>query len=163
VRDGDALLGVLQKHDGSLRRIARAYAGADDEELDLYQEIVVQAMRALPSFRGDAQAGTWLFRVALNTALTWRRKTRRYFSSRTPLESAEGQSALIRSDSTRSQAAILHEFLGTLNGPNHSVLILYMEGLSYQEIAEVTGLKPSAVGVRIYRMKQAFTERYLDL
>ena len=54
------------------------------------------------------------------------------------------------------------DFLGTLGGPDYSILLLYMEGLSYEEIADVTGLTESAVGVRIHRMKKTFTERYIE-
>ena len=65
-------------------------------------------------------------------------------------------------ESPRSEKAILQDFLGTLSGPDHTVILLYMEGLSYQEIAEVTGLSVSLVGVRLHRMKQAFTDRYVE-
>ncbi len=157
----ETLLALLQDHDAAVRRIAGVYAGGDGEEEDLYQEILTQVWRSLPSFRGNSTAGTWLYRVALNTALTWRRKATKRASWRAANEPLTDEVPSSH-DSQRSQAAILTDFLGTLGGPDRSVLLLYMEGLSYQEIADVAGLSVSAVGVRLHRMKQVFTERFVE-
>lgn len=100
--------------------------------------------------------------MALNTGLTWRRKATR----RAAREGSSTPPPAERPDagrtSIRSQKQILAEFLDVVEGPDRWVLLLYMEGLKYQEIAEVTGLSESAVGVRIHRMKKAFTDRYLE-
>ena len=158
----DTLLALLQSHDAAMRRIAGVYAGTNGEEDDLYQEILTQVWRSLPTFRGNSSAGTWLYRVALNTALTWRRKAAKHAAWRAASEPLTDEVLSASQDSQRSQAAILTDFLATLGGPDRSVLLLYMEGLSYQEIADVTGLSVSAVGVRLHRMKQIFTERFVE-
>ncbi len=158
----DTLLALLKEHDAALRGIAIAYAGADGEEEDLYQEVLVQVWRSLPTFRGNSAAGTWLYRVALNTALTWRRKATKRSSRRATSEPLTDGARAASQDSQRSQAAILTDFLSTLGGPDRSVLILYMEGLSYDEIADVTGLSVNGVGMRLHRMKQTFTECFVE-
>ena len=137
------------------------YAVDDGEEEDLVQEIVTQLWRSFPTYRGGAKVGTWLYRVALNTALTWRRKskTRRALFSSDGIPA--GAAAKARSDH-RLEASILSEFLESLVGPDRSVLLLYMEGLPHHEIAEVTGLSNGAVAVRLHRMKRAFTKRYVE-
>lgn len=155
----DTFNAVLREHDRAMRRIAWVYAGEEGEEEDLYQEILAQVWRALPSFNGHSTNGTWLFRVALNTGLTWRRRSTRRAAGRARVVQAR---APTRGSDARPQAAILSEFLATLSGPDHAVLLLHMEGLSYQGIADVTGLSTSAVGVRIHRIKRSFTERYLE-
>lgn len=153
---------LLETHGAAMWRIARAYAVSESEVEDLHQEILAEVWRSLPSFRGDASIGTWTYRVALNTGLTWRRRAARRVSDGVPLEaSANGQGPASRG-APRSESAILADFLGTLRGPDHTVILLYMEGLSYQEISDVTGLSVSLVGVRLHRMKQAFTERYVE-
>jgi RNA polymerase sigma-70 factor (ECF subfamily) len=166
VADEDALLTAFKAHNGALRRIAWAYAGRDGEEEDLHQEILAEAWRSFPSFREDSGIGTWLYRVAINTALTWKRRTKKHSAGRIPLDARSGEGATrvdpIGNAAAETGAAILADFLGTLDGPNHTVLILYMEGLTQKEIAEVTGLSASAIGVRIHRMKQSFTEKYLE-
>lgn len=158
----DSLLELLERHGDALRRIAWAYAGGDGEEEDLFQEILAQAWSALPSFRGDAEAGTWLYRVALNTALTWRRGAKRRSAGRVAFDASKNGREPSSAGGPRSESAILEDFMGALGGADRSVLILYMEGLSYRDIAEVTGLGESAVGVRIHRMKQVFTDRYVE-
>lgn len=149
---------MLATHGAALRRIARVYAGVDGEENDLHQEILLQLWRGLASFRGDAAPGTWLYRVALNTALTWRRHVTR----RTSDSSARHDLPVASASGHRNEAAILEEYLGTLGAMDRSVILLYMEGLSYQQIAEVTGLSAGAAGVRLHRMKQTFSRRYLE-
>ena len=100
--------------------------------------------------------------MALNTALTWRRRTKKHSVGRVAFDPAGESAGRMSHASARSEAAILTDFLGTLGGPDRSVLLLYMEGLSYKEISDVTGLSVSAVGVRLHRMKQAFTEQFVE-
>jgi RNA polymerase sigma-70 factor (ECF subfamily) len=158
VTDEETLLTLLTTHGAALRRIARVYGAAQGEEDDLHQEILLQLWRGLPSFRNDAGPGTWLYRVALNTALTWRRTATR----RARNDSASPVRPAASAGAPRSEAAILAEFLDSLGAVDRSVLLLHMEGLSYPEIAEVVGLSAGAVGVRLHRIKQTFTTRYVE-
>jgi RNA polymerase sigma-70 factor (ECF subfamily) len=153
----ETLLALLTAYGGALRRIARTYAGARGEEEDLHQEILLQLWRGLASFRGDSAPGTWLYRVALNTALTWRRRAGRDARA----DSASGRPPGETAGTPRSEAAILEELLASLGPMDRSVLLLYLEGLSYQEIGDVTGLSASAVGVRVHRIKKSYEDRYL--
>jgi RNA polymerase sigma-70 factor, ECF subfamily len=158
VTDEETLLTLLTTHGAALRRIARVYGGARGEEDDLHQEILLQLWRGLPSFRNDAAPGTWLYRVALNTALTWRRTATR----RARNDQAAPARPAASAGAPRSEAAILAEFLDSLGSVDRSVLLLHMEGLAYPEIAEVVGLSAGAVGVRLHRIKQTFTTRYVE-
>lgn len=158
----DTLRTLLQNHEAAIRRIAGVYGGGEGEEEDLYQEILMQLWSSLPNFRGDSAAGTWLYRVALNTALTWRRRVKRHAVGLAPIGPGADGVTPTTHGSPRSQAAILSDFLSTLGGPDRAVLLLYVEGLSYREIADVTGLSVNAVGIRLHRMKQAFTERFVE-
>jgi RNA polymerase sigma-70 factor (ECF subfamily) len=164
--DEEVLMKAIEAHDDALRRVAWAYGGAEGEEEDLHQEILAEAWRSFPNFRGESAIGTWLYRVAINTALTWKRRARKHSVGRVQLDAMSGERATnvepVGNAVAESGAATLADFLGTLDGPNHTVLVLYMEGLTQKEIAEVTGLTVSAIGVRIHRMKQSFTERYLE-
>ncbi len=164
VNQEETLLALLQSHGDALHGIARVYAGADSEEEDLYQEILMQAWKALSSFRGDSSAGTWLYRVALNTALMWRRRGVRRNNHRAAMAETTRANGVpsVAPGAERSEGEILRGFLDSLNGPSRTILILYMEGLTHEQIAGVTGLSNSAVGVRIHRMKKAFTERYVE-
>jgi RNA polymerase sigma-70 factor (ECF subfamily) len=158
------LLAALASHGDALHRIAHVYAGGDGEDEDLYQEILMEAWKALPSFRGDSSLSTWLYRVALNTALTWRRRSARRRNHRAAMTAGIEPlgSPSVPGAPQRSERAILRHFLDSLTGPSRTILVLYMEGLTHEEIAGVTGLSQSAVGVRIHRMKKVFAERYVE-
>ncbi len=159
----ETLLALLESHGVALRRIAGVYAGTASEEEDLYQEILMQAWKSLPSFRGNSSAGTWLYRVALNTALTWQRSETRRDDHRATIQEGTGGIGFpsVPPVPPQSEGEILRSFLDSLSGPSRTVLVLYMEGLTHEEIAGITGLSSSAVGVRIHRMKKSFTERYV--
>jgi RNA polymerase sigma-70 factor (ECF subfamily) len=153
---------LIEQYDAAIRRVAAVYAGADGEGDDLYQEILLQLWRSFPSIRNESKPGTWLYRVALNTALSWQRRNAR----RARILGGRQQNTEQRrgggDGSAQSQKQILSDFLDLLGGPDRWVLFLYMEGLKYEEIADITGLSQSAVGVRIHRLKDLFTQRYLE-
>ena len=138
--------------------IARSYARGD-EQLDLCQEILLQMWKGLDSFEGRSTPGTWVYRVALNTAITFRRKnSRRIEPSARPL--TEPYPEPVAPPSQGNEVLILEEFLQSLGKVDRAVFLLYLEDLSYREISEVTGLTESHVGVRINRLKKTFMQRY---
>lgn len=154
-----AFAALLARHGGAIRRISHIYGrGAGDQD-DLHQEICLQIWRSLPSFSGRSAVGTWVYRVALNTALTWqrgseRRRKRDAALALDPVPHSTGTSA-------RAEDSILEEFLSQLGTVDRALLVLYMEGLSHQEIAEVTGTTTGAVGVRLHRIRRLFIDRYV--
>lgn len=155
----DALSRILASHGPALRRIARVYGGPAGEEEDLVQEILLQVWKGLASFRGDSALATWVYRVALNTALSFRRGAGRRppTTDADPIQAAGGTIG-----TPRAEAAILREFLDDLGPVDRSVLLLYLEALDHQQIGDVTGLSAGAVAVRLHRIKTAFEERYVE-
>ena len=138
--------------------IARSYAHGD-ECRDLYQEILLQMWKGFDSFQGRSALSTWVYRVVLNTAITYRRKNgRRVEPSARPLEESGPQT--VAPPDPGNEMLILEEFLRSLAKIDRAVFLLYLEDLSYREISEVTGLTESHVGVRINRLKKAFMQRY---
>jgi RNA polymerase sigma-70 factor, ECF subfamily len=149
---------IVDKARQRFARIARAYAPAADAQ-DLYQEILLQIWRSLDRFERRSQLDTWAYRVALNTAITWRRResARPAVSSGTdrPLADLPGDA------SARDPLHILDEFVASLAKTDRALLLLYLEDLSYREMADVLGISESYVGVKLNRLKQAFMERYI--
>lgn len=159
--DDRPLQEILASYGPALRRIARTYAEDEADREDLHQEILFQLWRSLPSYRGQAGLGTWVYRVALNTALTHRRRAVRRARLEGPAEPDREIAAPAPADAERERA-VLREFLAGLGPIDRSVLLLYMEGLSHQQIGDVTGASAGAVGVRLHRIKDTFTRRYLE-
>ena len=146
---------MLQENQGALERLARRYAGPEDWR-DLVQEMHLQLWRSFASFDGRAQRTTWVYRVALNTALSHVRKPRR---DHLPLEAAPEPGC---TGDTRDLMAVLDEFLAGLEPVSRSLLLLDLEGLPREQVAEVLGLTPNAVAVRMTRLRQAFEQQFLE-
>ncbi len=149
---------VVAANQRRILAIARSFAHGDECQ-DLYQEILLQMWRGLGHFGWRSAPSTWVYRVALNTAITFRRKNgRRVEPSGKPLSDAVPEP--VAPPSPGNEILILEEFLRSLGEIDRAVFLLYLEDLSYREISEVTGLTENHVGVRINRLKKTFTERY---
>jgi RNA polymerase sigma-70 factor (ECF subfamily) len=144
---------TLEENRSSLARIARQYARGDDWQ-DLMQEMSVALWRGLPGFDGRAKRSTWVYRVAINTALQFVRRKR----LATTALSDEPVGAVNAGD----PLTVLASFLRELDPVNRALLLLDLEGLHRDQIADVLGLSPGAVAVRMTRLKQRFTERYVE-
>ncbi|MFB3904520.1 MAG: RNA polymerase sigma factor [Acidobacteriota bacterium] len=147
---------VVDANQRRIMAIARSFAPPSERQ-DLCQEILLQMWKGLESFRGKSACSTWVYRVALNTAITFRRKNGRRIDPG-PLEECGHDP--VASSSVSTEIVILDDFLQSLGKIDRAVFLLYLEDLSYREISEVTGLSESHVGVRINRLKKTFIQRY---
>ncbi|MEO8593721.1 MAG: sigma-70 family RNA polymerase sigma factor [Candidatus Solibacter sp.] len=150
---------LFQRHKAPLERLCFAYLNSAGEVEDLFQEIMSNVWNALPKFRGEAQAGTWLYRIAVNTALLHRRKWRPSEALPEMVDPAAGAHQTMED---RERLAALHRAIAVLPDQERLVITLLLEGLSYKEIAEVTGLTVNHVGVKISRIKQAIEQRLTE-
>ena len=150
---------LFQRHKTPIQRLCFAWLNSPGEVEDLFQEIMSNVWNALPGFRGDAQAGTWLYRIAVNTALLYRRKRRRA----EPLpEVADPSAGAQQNLEDRERLDALRRAIAVLPDQDRLVVTLLLEGLSYREIAEVTGLTVNYVGVKLSRIKQAIEQRMTE-
>lgn len=153
----ERFLDLVHEHQGIVGRVCSLYArGADDRD-DLYQEIVLQLWRAYPSFRGDAKVSTWMYRVALNTALLSRRRRSRRPETTTGIDLAGTVAAA--PDHGGDDLRALYAAIRTLPTLDRAIVLLYLEQHTHDEIAAVTGLEAKNVGVRIVRIKKRLRER----
>ena len=148
-------LAVVSEHQGIIHKVCRMYRDLPEDREDLYQEVVFQLWKAFPSFRGEAKVSSWMYRIALNTAMAAFRKQR-------PAVDLPGEVPDFATEP--NQEANLEEerlfaALRTLNDAEKSVVSLYLEGFAYQEIADITGLTENAVGIRLTRIKAKLKEK----
>jgi RNA polymerase sigma-70 factor, ECF subfamily len=150
---------ILQTNDLRLRKIAKRYAAADDCQ-DLYQEILLQLWRSLEGFEGRARPETWAYRVAMNTAQSFRRSLHRRLDDCRVSDPIEYHSAwedcLAQATIPRSPSEILHDFAVSLNESDRLLFLLYLHNLNYQRMSEITGLSRMHIAVKINRIKQGF-------
>ncbi|HYP18058.1 MAG TPA: sigma-70 family RNA polymerase sigma factor [Opitutus sp.] len=153
----------LQEHRGILLKVARSYARGEAEVAELEQEMLFQLWLSLRGFAGQAKPSTWIYRVCLNTALTWRRGTarrERHFEAGVRLETLAGdERSPAESAEQREKLEQLYAAVQSLAETERALVVLMLDGLSYREIAEVTGLTENHVGVALTRARRRLAER----
>ncbi len=148
---------LLQRHRGIVRKIAASYARNADDRDDLAQEIAAQLWRAWPDYDAARPFSTWMYRIALNTAIGWLREQSRRWRWSVPLQDHDGLPAAPGLDTgadTHERLRVLQRFMATLGALDRALLLLYLEERSGREIAEVLGIGESNVTTRISRLRQ---------
>ncbi|MCS6929482.1 MAG: sigma-70 family RNA polymerase sigma factor [Saprospiraceae bacterium] len=147
---------LVEANRGIVRKVARLYADTAEDRQDLEQEILYHAWRAFPGFRREAKFSTWLYRVSLNTALTFRKRADR--RSETSLEQALHCADDAAPDPT-DQAERLYAAIRLLGEAERALILLHLDGYSNPEIAQMVGITPNLVAVKLHRIKQSLTQR----
>lgn len=143
----------LDEHKAVLFKIIRAYAFTAADRDDLFQEISIQVWHSIPSFRQESSVTTWLYRVSLNTAIKWTKKERRHTETKEPLDNVEHllEESKIQVD---ERLIWLYNEIARLDEIDRSIALLLLEGFSYKEMAGITGITESNIGVKINRIKK---------
>jgi len=152
----------ISEHGGLVLKVARAYTFAAEDCQDLVQEILLQVWRSLPQFEGRASISTWLYRVALNTSLGWRRQQEPRRASQLALLEMEAQSSadwdVAENLERREMVERLYAAIRQLPKTDAALVLLYLDDLSYQQMAEVLGISESNVGVKLNRAKKSLAD-----
>lgn len=152
----------LQEHGGLILKVARAYTNSAEDREDLVQEILVQLWSSLPRFAGRSKPSTWIYRVALNTALAHRRSDTRRRERSQPLIEIESIPSEELDHAARLDNAEtlerLYAAIRALPKLDAALVMLQLDGLSYRETAEVLGISEGNVGVKLNRARKALAE-----
>ncbi len=153
---------LMDEYAPAMRRLAGVYARTLADRDDLFQEIAAAVWTAIPRFRGEASERTWLYRIGHNVGITYAAKKRRT-DSRERQADAEWRAIPVDENSEEKSAAarrhaLLVEALRQLAGVDQQLVMLQLEGLTYEEIAGVTGLSESNVGARLTRCRKRLAE-----
>jgi len=154
--------GWLTNHRGILFKVVHAYAFDHADRQDLFQEIVLQVWRSVDAFRGDASAATWIYRVALNTAIAWTRGERKHRKGKQTLDRVEDLLTTAPEAAHDPRVEWLYHRIAELKDVDRSVALLMLDGFSYAEIAAVVGITESNVGVKINRIKAALAGKLAE-
>jgi RNA polymerase sigma-70 factor (ECF subfamily) len=146
----------LAGHKGILFKVVRAYAFEHADRQDLFQEVAIQVWRSVDAYRGDSSVPTWMYRIALNTAISWTRKQNRHQGGKQPLEIVDG---LLTASAAEADPRVewLYAQIAKLKDVDRSVALLMLDGFAYKEIAAIVGVSEGNVGVKINRIKSALT------
>jgi RNA polymerase sigma-70 factor (ECF subfamily) len=146
----------VNQHLGIAHKVARAYFDDKAEREDIIQEMMFQLWRSYANFNGLSKFSTWMYSVCLNTAMTYHRKVNKgagEYLQEAHLEIAE------KGNPEEEQLALMFQTIATLSPVNKAITLLYLEDLSYDEIARITGVSKANVSVRLVRIKNELEEK----
>ena len=147
-------LQIITENQGIIHKVCSIYCDLEEDRRDLFQEILVQLWKSYPSFRSESKFSTWMYRVALNTAITSFKKDKRQPDrlsiSYENLKLAED----LYDSATEDQIRMLHAAVAHLTGIEKSIILLFLEDKKYEEIAEITGITQNYVRVKMNRIKK---------
>jgi RNA polymerase sigma-70 factor (ECF subfamily) len=147
-------LELVEQNQDIVHKICALYAGNMDDRKDLSQEIVCQLWKSYQSFRGDSKFITWMYKVALNTALLNLRRNRGRVRTESLKEHHADIPAEVADREKHGQISRLYEAISQLHKLDRAIILLYLEQFSYKEISEVIGISESNVSVRLVRIKK---------
>jgi RNA polymerase sigma-70 factor (ECF subfamily) len=149
-----AFVDMINTHRGIIYKVCHLYCNDKADKEDLFQEIVIQLWKSFPSFRNESKLSTWMYRVALNTAISFFRKEikkpERQSISWKEFEIPE----LTNSADHDEKRTVLNLAIEQLTRIEKALIVLYLDEKSYQEISDVLGISHSNVGVKLNRIKQ---------
>ncbi|MFP5042408.1 RNA polymerase sigma factor [Parasediminibacterium sp. JCM 36343] len=150
-------IALLNKHQHILYKVCSMYMDERAEREDLFQEIALQAWKSFSSFKGQSQFSTWLYRVALNTAISFFKKGKKanttYFPDiiiNTPTEEL---------NPIEEQVKAMYKAIGELSKIDKALVMLYLEDYSYNDIADMLGITANNVAVKMNRLKIKLKEQ----
>lgn len=144
---------LLEENQNIVHKICRLYTNDADAHNDLFQEITIQLWKAYPKFRGDAKFTTWMYRVALNTAITLYRKSKKKIKT----QEIDPISFKLKSeeydDQIEQQLRIMYDAIRELNDIDKALVFLYLEDRDYRDISETLGISEVNARVKMNRIK----------
>lgn len=157
---------ILESHKKLIFKIANAYCSDKEERKDLIQEIVLQLWKAYPTYDSRYALSTWMYRIALNVSISYQRKERKRKIKTVPTREAIIDLAEQDKEAEQekeSRIGQLYQWINQLGQLDKALMILYLEGKSHQEIAEILGISKSNVGTKISRNKLKLTRHFQNI
>ena len=150
----EEFLKVFEKNIGIVIKIAKAYTNTTHDREDLMNDIVVELWQSFETFMGHSNISTWIYRVALNTSMNYRRKKKRdsIFTFWNDPKHFERLNWLTEENDT-SDTELLYRCIEQLDAINKAIILLYLDEKTHEEIALITGISKTNVGTRIGRIK----------
>lgn len=151
----EEFLDILDRNIGIVIKISRAYTKVEQDREDLINDITFQLWKSFSNFKSNSKVSTWIYRVAINTAMNYQRnkKNELQLSSLNNFKTAD-LDRWVPQHNHSSDLELLYESIDELNEINKAIILLYLDGNSHDEISEVMGISKTNVGTRIGRIKE---------
>lgn len=164
LRDSAQFLNVIDLHKGIIYKVANAYCRDQENRKDLIQEITLQLWLAFPKYDEQFMLTTWIYRIALNVSVSFFRKQVSRDKVNHPL-TEEILTLITYEDPSdvHSDLTMLHEFIRQLKELDRALMLLYLEGRSQSEIADILGITASNVSTKVGRIKEQLRQKFTSL
>ena len=160
----DIFLSVVETNKGIIYKVANAYCIHAEDRKDLIQEIIVQLWKSFDRYNDEYKYTTWMYRIALNVAISFYRKENRRKQLTDPLSDnildLVDDNAIIE---TNKNIGYLKQFIAGLKELDKALMLLYLEEKSHKEIAEITGISETNVSTKIGRIKKILKQKFSTL
>ncbi len=151
---------IIASYGGMINRICFYYTSSRTSYDDLRQDVLINIWRGLPHFREQAQRSTWIYRICLNTCITgWRREKKR--SNDVPIDLIND---ITDNDTTEQieNIEMLHHLISLLSPTDKALIMMHLDGMTYEEIAETTGYPRNTVATRLHRIRNKMKQSFSD-
>ena len=152
----DRFLALVEKHKGILYKVANAYCPNREDRHDVIQEIVVHLWRSFDRFDGRCRFSTWMYRIAVNVAISFYRSERTHLQATVPIEDfvfdLAGADRLL--EEAGDDLRRLHQLINQMDELSRALILLYLDGYSHEEMAATLGITSTNVATKINRIKQ---------
>ena len=158
----EQFIGILKEHKRLLYKVINSYCRDSDDRKDLEQEIIIQLWRSLSKYNLEFKLSTWIYKIALNVAISHYRRDVKRQKTNEPFDEAIFQIAAEEvCIEEQRKTELLYKFINKLDELNKAIIFLYLEDKSYKEISEIIGLTETNVGTKINRIKGILKESIL--
>lgn len=148
----------IKNYQSLIFKILHTYCDQHQDREDLFQEIALQLWRSVPNFQGKSKETTWIYRVALNVTLQWHRSENKRRNRQRSLDMGRGL-LQVHAPQYSGKFEWLHSEIKKLGEIDRSLILLHLEGMSYQEMANILGISETNVGVKLNRIKNRLNNK----
>jgi RNA polymerase sigma-70 factor, ECF subfamily len=150
---------LVNQNRAMLHKVCNVYGHTNADREDLFQEMVIQLWKAYPKFRGDAKFSTWLYRIALNTAISNLRKKKSRINISYPELAPLNLANEERDTEKEEKLKQMYRAIGELNDVEKAIVMLYLEDKTYEEMEEILGISNGNLRVKMNRIKDKLRQR----
>lgn len=141
---------LVKEHKNTIYTVCFMFSKDSEEVNDLFQEVLINLWKGLPGFKGQSSMGTWIWRISLNTCISCERKKKK--NPTIPL--TMDVDFFEDKDAEAQQVRMLYDRVHRLKPFDRAIVLLWLEGISYDEIAAIVGITPSNVATRLFRIRE---------
>lgn len=153
---------IIQLHQAKIYKICYGFCKDQDKVQDLFQEACVNIWLGLKSFKGESNIATWIYRVTVNTCLLHQRKQQKsrliYTEQLEQIDPQKWKEKI----ALEEDIELLYTCIRSLNDKDKSIIMLYLEGLSYKEMEDILGMNQNALAVRVNRIKKNIKNQFIN-